>query len=147
MSFRVRALRRLGIVAGSAALATCAMAATAGSASASATLTIAEYGATSTYPAGLLTVFVTTSCSAPSGTATLSVSATQFVLNHASGYRTITIPCTSQPTTQSVELSTPGCNPVVSYNNCFMANSTAFASATLLRNGVQEATTFRTIHT
>ncbi|MGH3915221.1 MAG: hypothetical protein ACRDTC_17715 [Pseudonocardiaceae bacterium] len=132
-------------------MAISAMVATAGSASASATLTVAEYGLMSSYPYGTLTVFGTATCNVSSGTATISVSAFQIVMHSANGFGTTTVSCASSPTTWEVTVDPYLCDPYspipLYQEHCFLANSLVSTDVTLTRNGVQEAAVFQTIGT
>lgn len=150
-SFYMSFSRRLGIALGSVIMAISAMVATAGPASASATVTVSEDGAMSSYPYGTLTVFGTATCNAPSGTATISVSAFQLVMHMANGYATTTVSCTSSPATWTVTLNPYLCNPYSPLSfyreKCFMANSVVTTHVTLTRNGVEEAYVFQQVNT
>lgn len=123
---------------------------TAPPASATASLTVAEYGALDGYPYGVLTVSGTAMCSTSSGSATISISASQVLRNLAFGWGTTTVSCASQPAYWWVTLGpeySSLCYGFPRPDYCFVTDSIASVDGSLNRNGVEEATTFSIIRT
>lgn len=151
VSFCMSALRKLAIALTALALATGVTLATAASASASAILTVDDNATVLGYPYGVLMVSGTATCSTASGTATISVSAIQIVMNQANGAGTTTITCATQPVRWTATLgpSNANCNLIggIRPSYCFRTDSVATVFGNLTRGGVQEATVIKPVHT